>query len=225
MKSYKDIFLDLDETVLDFKKGQKNALFAACKEFGLTITDEDCGQYDKINKEAWKTYERGEVEKPVMLVKRYENYLRYLGKEGDPAVLNALYGKYLSMQGCFLPGAEEGVRYLKSKYRLSLITNGNVATQQGRLKAAGLNNFFDHVFISDEVGFRKPDVEFFEYALRVSGAEKESTLVIGDSPSSDILGAKNSGLDAVLFDYRNNTNCPHPYLKKFHDWTDLCAYL
>ena len=225
MKEYKDIFLDLDDTVLDFKKGQHDALFAACGEFGLSITENDYREYDKINKESWKAYERGEIEKDAMLVQRYRRFLNYKNAEGDAAKLNALYGKYLSMQGCFLPGAEEGVRYLKKKYRLSLITNGNLTTQNGRLAAAGLSDFFDYKFISDGVGFRKPDLEFFTHALEVSGAKKEETLVIGDSPSSDILGAYKCGLDALLFDYKGTAVCPYPYLKRVRAWAEICSLL
>lgn len=225
MKRYTDIFLDLDDTVLDFKKGQHDALFDACAEYGLLIDEDDYKKYDRINKEAWKSFERGEIEKSRMLVKRYRDFLDYKKTSGDAEVLNALYAKNLAKQGCLLPGAEEGLRYLKSKYRLHIVTNGNVLTQKGRLKAAGLQDFFDNVFISDEIGFRKPQVEFFTYALTKSGAPKETTIVVGDSPSSDILGAYNVGLDAVLFDVKNTAVCPYPYLKKIFNWQELCLYL
>ena len=225
MKKYTDIFIDFDDTVLDFKKGQHDALFAACDEYGLKICEEDYKVYDGINKESWKRYERGEIEKNEMLVNRYKAFLAYKKVDGDPSALNELYAKHLAMQGCLLPGAKEGLIYLKKKYRLHLITNGNVASQRGRLKAAGLDTFFDNVFISDEIGFRKPQKEFFTYALEKSGAPKETSLVVGDSPSSDILGAKNVGLDAVLFDLKNTAVCPYPYLKKIFDWNGLCSYL
>ncbi|MBO4538699.1 MAG: hypothetical protein J5781_00365, partial [Clostridia bacterium] len=139
MKEYKNVFLDLDDTVLDFKKGQHDALFLACGEFGLTITENDYKEYDRINKDSWKRFERREVEKAEMLVDRYRRFLNYKKADGDPAVLNSLYAKYLSMQGVLLPGAREGIAYLKSKYAVSIITNGNVNTQHGRLKAAGLD--------------------------------------------------------------------------------------
>ena len=222
---YKNVFLDLDDTVLDFKKGQHDALFLACGEFGLTITENDYKEYDRINKDSWKRFERREVEKAEMLVDRYRRFLNYKKADGDPAVLNSLYAKYLSMQGVLLPGAREGIAYLKSKYAVSIITNGNVNTQHGRLKAAGLEGAFDHIFISDEIGFRKPDLAFFNYALEKSGAKKEETIVVGDSPSSDILGARNCGLDAILFDYKGTAECPYPYIKRVRTWTEVCSIL
>ena len=225
MKKYTDVFIDLDDTILDFKKGQHDALFAACKEYGIDIVEEDYQKYDRINKLSWKSYERGEVEKSQMLVDRYRKFLDYKNVEGDAERLNSLYAKHLSEQGCLLPGAKEGLLQLKSKYRLHLITNGNVNTQKGRLKAAGLEGFFDNEFISDEVGFRKPQKEFFDHALKVSGANKSTTVVVGDSPSSDILGAQNAGLDAILFDVKNTAVCPYPYLVKIFTWPDLCLYL
>lgn len=225
MKEYKNVFLDLDDTVLDFKKGQHDALFLACGEFGLSITENDYKEYDRINKESWKKFERGELEKAQMLVDRYRRFLNYKNAEGDPAELNVLYGKYLSQQGVLLPGAKEGVEYLRHKYSISIITNGNVNTQKGRLKAVGMEDTFDHVFISDEIGFRKPDLAFFNYALEKSGALKEETIVIGDSPSSDILGARNCGLDAILFDYKGTAECPYPYLKRVRTWTEICSTL
>ncbi len=222
---YKDVFIDLDDTVLDFKKGQHDALFSSCATYGLEITEKDYQAYDRINKEAWKAYERGEIEKEEMLVKRFKTFFEYKNTQGDAEKLNSLYKASLSTQGCLLPGAREGLEYLKSKYRLSLITNGNTPTQRGRLKAAGLDGFFDHEFISDEVGFRKPDIRFFQFALTESCAEKETTIVVGDSPSSDILGAKNIGVDAILFDVKGTAVCPYPYLKKIYNWAELCAYL
>ncbi|MBO4539682.1 MAG: YjjG family noncanonical pyrimidine nucleotidase, partial [Clostridia bacterium] len=222
---YKNVFLDLDDTVLDFKKGQHDALFLACGEFGLTITENDYKEYDRINKDSWKRFERREVEKAEMLVDRYRRFLNYKNAEGDPAYLNSLYAKYLSSQGALLPGAREGVAYLKSKYTVSIITNGNVNTQKGRLKAAGLEGVFDYIFISDEIGFRKPDLAFFDYALKNSGAKKEETIVVGDSPSSDILGARNCGLDAILFDYKGTAECPYPYIKRVRTWTEVCSIL
>lgn len=225
MKTYTDIFIDLDDTILDFKKGQHDALIEACKVYGFEATEDDYKKYDRINKEAWKRFERGEVEKSRMLVERYEEFLNYKNIQGDAAKLNSLYASALSRQGQLLPGAKEGLPYLKTKYRLHVITNGNTLTQKGRLAAAGLTNFFDSVFISDEVGFRKPQKEFFDYAFSKSGANKLSTLVVGDSPTSDIQGAFLSGIDAILFDVKNTAVCPYPYLKKIFSWPELCAYL
>ena len=71
--------------------------------------------------------------------------------------------------------------------------------QYKKLAACGLRDYFDTIILSEDAGVNKPSPLYFDYAFKVSGANRETTLMIGDNLQTDILGALNSGIDALLF--------------------------
>ncbi len=223
---YTDIFLDLDDTVLDFGEGQKQAFFAACAAVGVPVDEADYVFYDKLNKDCWARYEKGEWDKSEMLVRRYEIFLEYKGvfDKEKAKMLNATYGEKLSCQGQFVSGAEDGVKYLKSKYRVHITSNGNSTTQRGRLKVSGLDKIVDSVFISDEIGYRKPEKEFFDICLQKVGVDRKNVVMIGDSPTGDMVGAKNAGIDFVLFGSKKKCDSG-TFIRHYTSWKQICDFL
>ena len=120
--------------------------------------------------------------------------------EGDAQGWNLYYRQALGSCSILLPGAESLCRKLSGRYTLSLITNGLGDVQRNRLKASPLERYFgERVFISGEMGCRKPEKVYFEKVLDALGCRKKSgqVLVIGDSLSSDIRGAFNAQLDSA----------------------------
>ena len=90
--------------------------------------------------------------------------------------------------------------YLRSReYRIHMCSNGFHEVQYKKLQACGLRDYFDTVILSEDAGYNKPAREFFEYALRQSGARQDTTLMIGDNFNTDILGAKRAGLATAYF--------------------------
>jgi 2-haloacid dehalogenase len=189
------LFLDLDDTILDFHKAERIALSKTIADFGVEPTEHVLHRYHVINKAHWEMLERGELTREQELVGRFRTLFEELGVAVDPAACTAAYSKNLAIGHYFMPGAEEAVAQLSKKYRLFLASNGTAKVQAGRLTSANLYRFFETVFVSQELGANKPSIEFFERAFaQIPGLDKEKTMMVGDSLTSDILGGNRAGI-------------------------------
>ena len=123
------------------------------------------------------------------------------GFDYDAHKMADMYEYELSTKSYLLDNALEVCSELSKVCRLYLITNGFKKIQQGRFDQSPLASLFSGVFISEEVGFEKPAVQYFN-AVRAAIPEFDdrSALVIGDSLSSDIRGGINAGIDVCWFD-------------------------
>ncbi len=189
------LFLDLDDTILDFKKAEKLAISKTIGSFGVTVTEEILARYHVINKAHWERLERGELTREQVLVNRFGVLFQELGVEVDPTLCARAYEKNLSVGHYFLPGAEEAVERLSKKYRLFLASNGTASVQKGRMTSANLYRFFEKVFVSQEIGFNKPAKAYFDACFaQIPNFHPERAMIVGDSLSSDILGGINAGI-------------------------------
>lgn len=189
------VFLDLDDTVLDFHRAEQLALTGALGAYGVEPTPAVLERYRAINTEHWQRLERGELTHSQVMVGRFRVLLRELGRQTDPAAVNRCYERRLG-EGCyFLPGARETVERLSRRYRLFLASNGVASIQHARLTSGGLYPYFEGIFISQEVGFNKPSGEFFSACFaRIPGFDPQQAIMVGDSLTSDILGGRRAGL-------------------------------
>ena len=189
------LFLDLDDTILDFHKAEKIAISKTFREFGIEPTDEVLRRYSQINKECWHKLELGEWIREQVLVRRFELLFGEYGIACDGTQVARAYEKNLSVGHYFLPGAEEAVDRLSRKYRLFLASNGTASVQKGRMTSANLYRFFEKVFVSQELGTNKPAKEFFERATaQIPGYDPAKAMMVGDSLTSDILGGIRAGM-------------------------------
>ena len=194
----KFLFLDLDDTILDFKKAEYIAIGKTIADFGVEPTDEVRHRYHLINKWHWEQLELGTMTRAEILVGRFKVLFDELGVTVDAEKVARTYEKNLGTGHWFLPGAEEAVASLSKKYRLFLASNGTASVQKGRMTSANLYRFFEQVFVSQELGHNKPSKEYFDAAIaRIPGFDPEKCLMVGDSLTSDILGGKNAGLRTV----------------------------
>ncbi len=84
--------------------------------------------------------------------------------------------------------------------RLGIVTNGYTAMQSRKIHEHRLATLVDFVLISEEAGVHKPEKAIFDLALGKAEATAQQSLFVGDTPASDIDGARNAGLHAVLMD-------------------------
>lgn len=189
------LFLDLDDTILDFHKAERIALSKTLASFGLDPTEAVLGRYHIINKEHWERLERKELTRDQVLEGRFRTLFAELGRMVDAAAVTRAYEQNLSIGHYFLPGAQEAVQRLSQKYRLFLASNGTATVQHARLTSAGLYPYFEKVFVSQEVGHNKPSREYFDACFsQIPGFDAGKALMVGDSLTSDILGGSRAGM-------------------------------
>jgi putative hydrolase of the HAD superfamily len=203
---YKHIFFDLDHTIWDFDKNAEETLHELygkhkLSEIGLHSADLFIETYTRNNHLLWAQYHIGEITKDELRHARFKRTFIELGVPPDllPNDFEDEYVKLGPTKTNLFPHAHETLAYLKDKYTLHLISNGFKESTETKINNTDIIKYFDQVIISEVVGVNKPDKAIFEYALRVAGATKDESLMIGDSIEADIRGALAFGMDAIYF--------------------------
>ena len=189
------LFLDLDDTILDFHKAEHIAIGRVMTQFGVEPTEERRARYSQINKWHWHQLELKKMTRDEVLEGRFAMFFEELGIRVDRYAVARLYEEYLSQGHWFMPGAEEAVEVLHKKYRLFLASNGTASVQKGRMTSANLYRFFEISFVSQEIGHNKPSPDYFSACFaQIPDFDKARCIMVGDSLSSDILGGINAGI-------------------------------
>ncbi|MBQ8236846.1 MAG: YjjG family noncanonical pyrimidine nucleotidase [Oscillospiraceae bacterium] len=189
------LFLDLDDTILDFAQAERVALAKTLTAFGVEPTAERIDRYSRINKDCWKRMEQGELTRDQLRTVRFAEFFAELDMEADVEAVAKAYVDNLAVGHFFLPGAEEAVERLSKKYRLFLASNGMASVQKGRMTSANLYRFFERSFISEEMGAAKPAKAYFDAAFAtIPGFDPAKAIMVGDSLTSDIQGGINAGI-------------------------------
>lgn len=213
---YKDLFLDFDDTLYDTHGNAVIALQELFDAFHLErwFTDPQLfyDAYWAANIDLWTRYSKGEITRDYLIIERFRRPMMASKtfKEEASSLPQPLTTYLLNMSDTFLDfcaskpgvidGAHELMDYLRSRgYHMHMTSNGFHEVQYKKLAACGLTNYFDTIILSEDAGVNKPSPLYFDYALNMSGAQRETTLMIGDNLQSDIFGALNAGLDAMLF--------------------------
>ncbi|MDO4296686.1 MAG: YjjG family noncanonical pyrimidine nucleotidase [bacterium] len=200
-KHYSVLFFDLDGTLLDFDASEREALLRLCKERGIEASEAQIRLYHAINDALWKQLEKGEIGRKELQQLRFVKFFEEIhcadrtdGRE------NELYKHYLSQSAYPLPYAEEILGQLSLQYQLYLVSNGNTSVQNGRLDVCGFRKYFQGIFLSEDIGYAKPDARFFDACLaQMPKTEKGEILLIGDSLSSDMAGGRNAQIDTCWY--------------------------
>ncbi|MDO4492721.1 MAG: YjjG family noncanonical pyrimidine nucleotidase [Clostridia bacterium] len=204
------VLWDIDGTLLDFKAAERGAVPALFARFGLgECTDEMLAAYSDINEKQWERLERGEAPKQEILVERFRLFFsRYGIDTGLAPAFNAAYQPMLGEFVSFIPGALETVTELKNRgVRQYAVTNGTKQAQTKKLAVSGLAELFDGVFISEDVGFEKPDTRYFDLVLTAIGVtDRKRVMIVGDSLTSDMKGGCAAGLITCRFDPAGRTD-------------------
>ncbi len=208
MGRFEIILWDIDQTLLDFKKSQEYALQHSFMQFGRKIDDTVKAQYDAINHTYWKQYELGKVTKSELLTGRFATLFSQLGMKDIPVEeFQAFYQDALGSVYYFRDDAYQLCSKLKGKVRQYAVTNGVSSTQRKKLRLSGLDQLFDDIFVSEEMGVPKPQLSYFEKCFeQIEDFQKEKTLIVGDSLSSDMQGGNNVGIACCWYNPYKSEN-------------------
>ncbi len=197
------ILIDLDDTILDFRAAEANAVRGTLEREGVAVTDEMVALYSRINDEEWKKFERGETTRERLVVHRFERLYDAIGFAGDAEHTMHTYEGMLKCGYDMLPGAYEALEVLSQRYTLYLVSNGTACVQDSRLAGTGIRRFFHEVFVSERVGCNKPKPAFFDAVFAAIGEEKRATsVIVGDSLTSDIQGGIHAGIRTIWVNTR-----------------------
>lgn len=219
MKEYKALLIDLDDTILDFKQSEKYAICKLLEHFGFEQSDKNIEIYHNINLSYWKKLELGLVNREELILLRFIDLFTLFGKEiniEEAKKVNDLYFDFLSSKAFVINDADSVIYSLKKKYKIYLITNGVKRVQDKRLNLIpSIKECFDKIFISEEIGYTKPDQEFANFVLNVVGLDKKDCLIIGDSLSSDMKLGLNAGIDTCWYNpNKKESDCNLTYIIK-----------
>jgi len=209
---YKHLFFDLDHTLWDFDSNSREALYDLYHSLSLAEAGvDDFDLFHKLylghNERLWDRYRKGHMKVDELRWKRMAVTLLEF-KNGDESLARKMgiaFLEILPTKSKLFPDTIEVLNYLtEKKYKLHLITNGFEKTQHHKLKTSGIDNFFSEVITSEGSHSLKPHPEIFEYALLKTGAMKIESIMIGDTPDVDILGAQEAGIDQVYVNHTGN---------------------
>ena len=203
------IFFDLDDTLFDFSSASLFSLQRLWEEESVikdvfSTQEAFIDEYHIHNTRMWQLHERGEISSDFLKPERFRLTLFPSRHDSETEVLcRRLNRRYLEILGgcnAVCPGVTRLMERLKGKCLIGVLTNGFSEVQYRKMESTGINRFIQRIVISDEIGIQKPDPRIFRYAENATGAEKETTVMVGDNPDNDIRGALDSGWHAIFYD-------------------------
>jgi putative hydrolase of the HAD superfamily len=208
----KDLFFDLDRTIWDYETNSRETLDDLHEMFLERTVPGDKDTFARIfrfeNSLLWDAFTANKIDKDYLRKNRFLNTIRRMGLS-DPELAIRMEDAYLEVTPAkkrLLPGASETLQVLAQKYRLHIITNGFEDVQNFKLINCGIRQYFNEVITSDGAKSRKPNRDIFDYSLQLTGATIDESIMIGDDPEIDIVGAQKAGWQAILVNTMNLTH-------------------
>ncbi|KRM56547.1 YjjG family noncanonical pyrimidine nucleotidase [Lacticaseibacillus sharpeae] len=216
------LIFDLDDTLLDFTASEEKGLTGVFADFGIPDNADTRATYKRVNSGLWAALERGELTRAQLLDVRFARFGAAIAKQDfDAHAAEKEYRNFLNNGFDRVPGAKTLLTNLQQRgYRILAGTNGNAATQHNRLLHSHLGPLFDGVYISEEIGYDKPDPRFFDAIFAAEPhIDRNDTIMIGDGLNSDIRGGVDYHLPTIWVNRKHQVNKTE--LHPTHTVTDL----
>jgi putative hydrolase of the HAD superfamily len=205
MQKYKNLFIDLDDTLWDIHYNSKVCLKEIYNDYGYNEYYESFDDYYNVympsNHHLWGLYREGKINKDELIVERFLVPVREFGLyDSEYAIkLSDDFLERTTLRTKLVDGTMDLLEYLRPNYKMHILSNGFREVQYKKIENSGLSPYFDKIILSDEIGVNKPHVDFFNHALKITNSHPAETLMIGDSWDADILGAYNSNIHQLWF--------------------------
>ena len=204
------IFLfDLDQTLLDFHASEKKGLQIVVEAEGFRFSDDLYSYFKARNKELWLELEKGTISRTELFETRFRLLFEKCGADTmtmDLLRINDDFIRAMARNGVPMDGSLAFLKKLRDTIpdaKIYIVTNGVQMNAEGRIRSTGMDALIDGLFVSTTIGANKPSVEYFDIVLKMIGEEiggaEAKYIVIGDSLTSDMRGAKDAGLPSCWF--------------------------
>ena len=199
----KAVLIDIDDTIFDFEKCSKNAFKKTLKKLDLSYKEKDFLYFNKVNDILWSKQKSGEINIEEVFTHRSIMMSKYFKLDIKKEIFNDLFVGFLYDEVEMVDGIEDLLSYLSNKYQIYAASNGLYYMQVNRIKKSNLSKYFKDIFVSDKIGYEKPDERFFNKIMDIIKYSNNDLIMIGDSIKSDIIGAKNSNIKSIYFNKEN----------------------
>lgn len=207
----KTVLIDLDDTLWATQENNKAALGELYSlhdwSRGFNSFEDLFQYYYPHNEYLWGEYREGRISKHELTIRRFSYFLEKIGSYAEEEILalNEQFLERTALKTGVIEGAFELLEYLKSLYKIVVVSNGFIEVQYRKMASARLTPFIDDVVLSEEVGISKPAKGIFDHALNKNHARRSETIFIGDSWDADIIGAQNAGLASIWYNPHRQT--------------------
>ena len=222
------VLFDLDDTLVNSKNAEYNAI---CKfknlyiEFNKVEDVDFAKAWSKITMETYERYHSGEIsfeELKIGRMKRLFSYYSIIISDEDSKEKFKEYQNIYEKNWILFDDAKEVLEYLKNKYKLVILSNGDGKQQRKKIEYTGLDKYFSYIVISSEVGYSKPEKEIFEIACKMVNSKPENCIMIGDKYKVDIEGSLNAGMYGIWIN-RNKEQSTYEF--QIEELNELIKYL
>ena len=196
---HKAIFFDVDDTLLNFGSGSQWALADVFARFDVELDAAVKLRYEGINNGLWAEQKQGLRSVQSVIDTRFRLLFEALNWPVDADAFRDAYQGNLAQSHVMEQGALETVQQLSQKYPLYVASNSILAMQTSRLRLAKLLPYFQDLFVSNDIGYEKPDQRFFETCLERSQLQPQDIVFVGDSLEADMVGASGCGMTACWY--------------------------
>lgn len=212
----KAVFFDMDDTIFDHALTCRRALARlrrADGSLGGRTLDEVWHEYSRLLEAVHSEVLAGRVSVQASRTERFRRLAEFCGNvisTETAAELSRRYREHYLEVRRTVPGIRPVLERLHGRTVVGIVTNNQVEEQEAKLDHFGLRPLIDFMVVSEGVGVAKPDPKIFEIALDRADVAAKDAVMIGDSWTSDVVGARATGIRPIWFN-RFHLSRPDPW--------------
>ncbi len=209
----KAIIFDLDNTLIDRQKAFKEMLI---RKFSSLFDDKKL--IESMVEDIIKWDDNGTVER-IIVFKKWAS--KYDVTCITPEQLDKDWSNESGTVAFLYDDVKDTLIKLKEKYKLAILTNGNVASQRRKLNTINIYDLLDFSLVSSEYIVKKPDKQIFEYTAKQLGLNTNECVYVGDNYNIDVLGSRNAGMTPIYVSRKNEIHNDVTTIKQINELLNI----